>query len=96
MARGDPPAFKLSYFPPSPLAKRDYTIYTIFSLKIRGGETKETVFWATVIGPLRALYPASQKYGATPVAFDYIDKKCGHPTIQGMKDIKNVVLANLK
>jgi len=50
----------------------------------------------TVIGPLRALYPASQKYGATPVAFDYIDKKCGHPTIQDMKDIKNVVLANLK
>jgi hypothetical protein len=51
-------------------------IYTISILKIRGGKTKKR-FGATVIGSLRALYPAFQKYGATPLTFDYIDKK-GH------------------
>ena len=28
----------------------------------------------------------------TPITFDRIDKKCGHPTIQGMKDIAEKVL----
>ena len=36
------------------------------------------------------------KFGITPVTFDYIDKNCGHPTVQGMKDIKNQVLATLQ
>ena len=36
------------------------------------------------------------KVGITPVTFDYIDKNCGHPTVQGMKDIKNGVLRLLK
>lgn len=35
---------------------------------------------------------ACKKYGITPIAFDKIDKMCGHPTIQGMKDIKDCVL----
>ena len=35
---------------------------------------------------------ACKKYGMTSVAFDKIDKMCGHPTIQGMKDIKDCVL----
>ncbi len=35
------------------------------------------------------------KYRITPVAFDKIDKKCGHPAIQGMKDIKDCVLNTL-
>ena len=43
-----------------------------------------------------ALKEVSKKHGATPVVFDQIDKKCGHPTIQGMKDIKNFVLNFLK
>ena len=37
-----------------------------------------------------------EKFGITPVTFDYIDKNCGHPTVQGMKDIKNGVLRLLK
>ena len=35
---------------------------------------------------------ACEIYGITPVAFYKIDKMCGHPTIQGMKDIKDGVL----
>ena len=35
------------------------------------------------------------KVGITPVTFDYIDKNCGHPTVRGMKDIRNGVLAAL-
>ena len=35
---------------------------------------------------------ACKTYNITPVTFDKIDKKCGHPTIQGMKDIKDRVL----
>lgn len=35
---------------------------------------------------------ACERYGITTVTFDSIDKRCGHPTIQGMKDIKNEVL----
>ena len=38
---------------------------------------------------------ACEKYNITPVTFDKIDKKCGHPTIQGMKDIKDSVLKAL-
>ena len=35
---------------------------------------------------------ACEKYHITPITFNSIDKKCGHPTIQGMKDIKSSVL----
>ena len=35
---------------------------------------------------------ACEKYQITPITFDSIDKKCGHPTIQGMKNIKDSVL----
>lgn len=35
---------------------------------------------------------ACQMYGITAISFDTIDKKCGHPTIKGMQDIKNTVL----
>lgn len=35
---------------------------------------------------------ACQIYGLTAIIFDNIDKKCGHPTIKGMQDIKNTVL----
>jgi len=36
---------------------------------------------------------ACEKYRIIPVTFDVIDKRSGHPTVQGMKDIKNRVLA---
>ncbi len=39
---------------------------------------------------------ACARYNITPVTFDKIDKRSGHPTIQGMKDIKNSVLSILK
>ena len=35
---------------------------------------------------------ACEKYHITPITFNSIDKKCGHPTIQGMKNIKSSVL----
>ena len=38
---------------------------------------------------------ACEKYHITPITFNSIDKKCGHPTIQGMKDIKESVLSVL-
>lgn len=38
---------------------------------------------------------ACAKYGITPIKFEKIDKNSGHPTIQGMKDIKNGVLSVL-
>ena len=38
---------------------------------------------------------ACEKYHITPVTFNSIDKKCDHPTIQGMKDIKSSVLSAL-
>lgn len=38
---------------------------------------------------------ACEKNNIIPVTFDTIDKKCGHPTIQGMKDIKKGVLSVL-
>ena len=37
-----------------------------------------------------------ERYGIVPIVFDHIDKKCGHPTIQGMLDIKHGVLKALK
>ena len=43
-----------------------------------------------------ALKDAAQIYNITPIVFDKIDKQCGHPTIQGMKDIKTAVLKALK
>ena len=39
---------------------------------------------------------ACQKYGITEISFDSIDKRCGHPTIKGMQDIKNTVLKVLQ
>ena len=33
-----------------------------------------------------------KRYDVTPIIFDTIDKRDGHPTIQGMKDIKDEVL----
>lgn len=39
-----------------------------------------------------AMKQACEKYGITEIAFEHIDKCCGHPTIQGMKDIKNRIL----
>lgn len=38
---------------------------------------------------------ACDKYGIMPVTFDSIAKRSGHPTIQGMKDIKNRVLSSM-
>jgi hypothetical protein len=35
---------------------------------------------------------ACEKYHITPITFNSIDRKCGHPTIQGMKNIKDSVL----
>ena len=35
---------------------------------------------------------ACKKYNVAPITFDTIDKRDGHPTIQGMKDIKDNVL----
>ena len=37
-----------------------------------------------------------EKHGIAPVNFDTIDKRSGHPTIQGMKDIKEAVLRVIK
>lgn len=39
---------------------------------------------------------ACEKYNITAITFDNIDKNSGHPTIQGMKDIKDSVLKVLK
>lgn len=36
-----------------------------------------------------------EKYGIKKIQFEHIDKNCGHPTIQGMKDIKNHILNQL-
>ncbi|MBQ6707098.1 MAG: hypothetical protein IJN07_06315 [Clostridia bacterium] len=35
---------------------------------------------------------ACEKYGTTPITFSHIDKSYGHPTVQGMKDIKEAIL----
>lgn len=42
------------------------------------------------------LKEACYTYSATPILFDSIDKRCGHPTVKGMKDIKNAVLKSLQ
>lgn len=39
---------------------------------------------------------ACEKYAMTPVTFDRIDKQNNHPTIEGMKNIRDGVLAVLK
>ena len=38
---------------------------------------------------------ACAKYNIVPIIFNTIDKRCGHPTIQGMKDMKERVLSVL-
>ncbi len=38
---------------------------------------------------------ACEKYDITKITFDKIDKRNGHPTIEGMRDIKNQVLSRL-
>lgn len=43
-----------------------------------------------------ALINASKEYGITPVTFERIAKDCGHPTVQGMKDIANRVNEMMK
>lgn len=42
-----------------------------------------------------ALRTVSERHGITAVAFDHIEKDFGHPTVQGMLDIKNKVLSVL-
>lgn len=42
-----------------------------------------------------ALKTVSETYGMTAISFDRIDKQSGHPTIEGMLDIKNAVLSVL-
>lgn len=39
---------------------------------------------------------ACKMYDISPIKFDYIDKKSGHPTIKGMQDIKIKVLKVLE
>lgn len=48
----------------------------------------------TEIDPVIAacLETACERYGVTPVTFDSIDKSSGHPTVQGMRTIKDGVL----
>ena len=38
---------------------------------------------------------ACETFGLIPVHFDHIDKRCGHPTIRGMQDIRDGVLEAL-
>lgn len=45
---------------------------------------------------VEAFQKACDKFGATAVVFKHINKSNGHPTVQGMKDIKNQVLEYLK
>ena len=42
---------------------------------------------------ISAMNLACKEYGVTPINFDRIDKKYGHPTVQGMIDIKNGVMS---
>ena len=41
---------------------------------------------------ISCLKELSVKYGFTPIVFENVDKRCGHPTIQGMNDIKDQIL----
>ena len=43
-----------------------------------------------------ALKEMCELHSITPIVFENIAKACGHPTIQGMKDIKNKVLEELR
>ena len=43
-----------------------------------------------------AIKKACELFGEEYVAFKYIDKIAGHPTVKGMKDIKEQILENLK
>ena len=45
---------------------------------------------------ISAMNLACKEYGVTAVNFDRIDKKYGHPTVQGMIDIKNGVMNLMK
>ena len=38
-----------------------------------------------------AVKAASEHFGTSYISMEYIDKRCGHPTIQGMKDIAEQV-----
>ncbi|MBQ8642547.1 MAG: hypothetical protein IJ480_10055 [Clostridia bacterium] len=42
-----------------------------------------------------AIQAASDHYGTACIRMDYIDKRCGHPTVQGMQDIADQVKAFL-
>lgn len=37
----------------------------------------------------------AERYGAKPIVFKNIRKACGHPTVQGMIDIKNQILKEI-
>ena len=37
----------------------------------------------------------ANRYGVKAIQFDVIDKMCGHPTVQGMIDIKNQILKEI-
>ena len=43
-----------------------------------------------------AIKAASEHFGTSYIELQYIDKCCGHPTIQGMKDIAEQVEAFLQ
>lgn len=43
-----------------------------------------------------AVKAASEYYGTSYIRLEYIDKRCGHPTIQGMQDIAEQVEAFLR
>ncbi len=62
---------------------------------------RETLPKATVYCPINTgLHPeiasclkeTCEKNRITPIFFDNIDKRCGHPTIEGMKNIRDAVL----
>lgn len=38
---------------------------------------------------------ACKHYGIQAIAFEAIDKTCGHPTVKGMQDIKDQILSSL-
>ena len=44
---------------------------------------------------IKAMKTACDYYGVKNIVFDHIDKVNGHPTEQGMKDIKNQIIENL-
>ena len=44
---------------------------------------------------ISCLKELSDKHGFTSIAFENVDKRCGHTTIKGMNDLKNQVLSVL-